>query len=328
MKKFIIIGLSIFLCMSLLSGCENIPSEEPVDNDSTAERMQCDMNAEYYMLSIAPFDMDVDLMLPYLTKDYNQHQSAVVTSTEEINDVGLSDTRYDYEVIINERDYGWTLSTCDSSYFVWRTKLASEPDYHGGIPVEDYETADCLVEDLLKTAGIEAQLYSKEKYPLIGEDGNTLSYRFYQSFEEVPIADVMLQMGGQHIEGPFMEVDMDGSGFRLVAFHDLVQVEDVLKTYSSAEFLEFKELENRAEAYNKSFLANVGSGSSVEVDVTIKEAQIVYIPSLEKNQMVLIPAYCLVMEETWEKDHIRDGKYRYIMDVFTGYVYERMMLSE
>lgn len=73
-------------------------------------------------------------------------------------------------------------------------------------------------------------------------------------------------------------------------------------------------------------MANVGADEIADVQIAIKDVEIVYIPYLEKNETVLIPAYKLTMVETWENG--MSGEYRYIMDVFTGYVYERMMISE
>lgn len=329
MKKYIALMMGLLLSLGILAGCGEDDSKQPATEIGTIDQAEREFQDTYYMLSTTPFEVDTEKMVSYLVVDYETNASNVTMETEEINDIGLPvDTRYHYALTVGENYYEWELSKIDASFFVWSTKLTSEPDYHSGVPVVDFAAADTLTEALLAEAGIEAVLLSKEEYPLAAGDGNKLGYRFEQTYEGVPISEGLFDIGAQTVWGPYLTIDIDGSGYRSVAFHNLVMVGEVLKTYHSSEFLAVEELEKRAISYNLSFMSNVGVDRTPQVQMEIKNIEIVYIPSLEKNQTVLIPAYRLVMEEIWDGGAGMSGEYRYIMDVFTGYVYERMMISE
>lgn len=329
MKKYIALTMGLLLSLGMLVGCGEENSKQPTTESGTIEQAEREFRDTYYMLATTPFEMDTEKMVSYLVEDYETNASNATMETEELNDIGLpADTRYKYALSIGENYYEWELSKIDDSFFVWATKLTSEPDYHSGVPVEDSAAADTLTETLLAEAGIEAALLSKEEYPLASGDGNQLGYRFEQTYEGVPISEGLFDIGAQTVWGPYLTIDIDGSGYRSVAFHNLVMVGEVLKTYHSSEFLAVAELEKRAIAYNMSFMSNVGVDKMPQVQTEIKDIEIVYISSLEKNQAVLVPAYRIIMEEIWDGGAGMSGEYRYIMDVFTGYVYERMMISE
>ena len=280
-----------------------------------------DFAQEYYMLSVTDYQLNQEEILSVLIEDYESYKDQV--------QVGLFDSDlggYENQLLTDGPAYSWYSFEDEPNKLLW-WKFADGVIGEVKVPMQkSVEDQNKTKEQALEVAELfDAALVctSEEKY---SGEGNIefMVYDFQQQYEGTCVAEhVWVEVGNERLSCPSFYVDVDGNGVCLLSVSGLLDIGEPIKTYQSSEFISLAEAEKKIENYCASISLNIGAEEE-SVDVTIQEANIVYIPYMEQNQKVLIPAYELYgTEQGGSTDESLQGTtYRYVVDVFTGYVYD------
>lgn len=320
--------ITILLAGMCLTGCQTEQGEGK-ENSTTTQKSEllADMKEEYYMLSVSDYEGDIEEILEYLIEDYDIYEDKIQTTEEkeEKLDAGLQ-TEYTYTLETGGPAYMWVID--DPNYrfrFSWSKYADGVIDSSApSASVTDTKETKKIAMDVAELFDADLELYKEElvqNYDINNKPAEEVAiYDFRQTYDNAPLAYAAFIDGGQKILfGPGFSVVVDGNGLCRISSHDFVEVGEPIQTYHSKEFISLEEVERKIQSYCSSFHVNIGI-EDYEMKATIESGEIVYIPYIEQNEKVLIPAYELMViedqgEEIW--------RMHYIVDVFTGYVYYR-----
>lgn len=328
-KKWIVGILIVVMTVSLgMAGCSKMP-EQNEDNGNIAgtDGIIKEVKDEYYMLSISDYDADINEILTHLIDDYDTYKDKIQMVEEKVETSDARwQTQYQYTLETGGPAYIWEMYNPDHMFKLhWRKHGDGVIDNSAtSVSVTDIEGAKKIAMDVAELFETELEFYEEEivqYYDINNQPAEEVAiYDFRQTYDDVPLAyAAFINSGKQTLYGPEFCVVVDGNGLCQISTYALVEMGEPIQTYHSREFISLEEVKRKIENYCASFNANIGN-EGYKMQATIEECEIVYIPYLEKNEDVLIPAYELVVIEDDGKDV---WKVHYIVDVFTGYVYYR-----
>lgn len=316
-----ILLVGVLLAGMCLTGCQteqNISKE----NQTTIQESEllADMKEEYYMLSVSDYECDLEAILEYLIEDYGKYKKQIEFKEYQVetSDAGQK-TKYEYTIETGGPAYRWELFEEDYMFqFDWYNYADGVIDADtSSIPVKDTEGAIEIAKAVAELMDADLELYAAET----AKSTKLVEYvDFRQTYDGVPLAyGACVKVGRQELYSPSVHTVIDGNGLCMLNAFALLDVGEPVKRYHSKEFISLEEVERRIQSYCTSFHTNNGN-KDFRMTATVEKAEVVYIPTMENNEKVLIPAYELVVIEDDGKDV---WKVHYIVDVFTGYVYYR-----
>lgn len=319
-KRMIVTMLSALLAAGCcLTGCSG-DAGNPTGEGEKSE-FGTDFALEYYMLPVTDYEPDWDVVLAGLIEDYDSYKDDVQIS--ELDTEPGAAAIYSNCLLTDGPAYEWWSHEDDPGRIqLWKYE-DGVIDEEAKVPMQ-LSVTDCdkAKEQALEVAELfDVELVCTEEKPYTINDAiDIMVYDFQQQYKGTYIArHTFITVGNERLSSPSFYVDIDGNGMCVLSAGGLLEIGEPLKTYSSGEFLAVNEVEKKIESYCASQLSNI-TGEAASVEVTIEDAEVVYIPYVEKEQKVLIPAYELIGIEA---DGTQESKMRYVVDVFTGYVYER-----
>lgn len=316
--------LGILLAVCCVAGCCLTGCSGDAGNsarEGNKGEFGTDFALEYYMLPVTDYEPDWDVILAGLIENYASYKDDVQIS--ELDTEPGEAAIYSNCLLTDGPAYEWWSHEDDpGSIHLWKYE-DGVIDVGAKVPMQ-LSVTDC---DKAKAQALEVaelfdvELVCTEEEPLtIDNTVDIMVYDFQQQYKGTYIArQVFVTVGNERLSSPSFYVDIDGNGMCILSADGLLEIGEPLKTYNSGEFLALNEVEKKIESYCTSQLSNI-TGEAASVEVTIEEADVVYIPYMEKEQKVLIPAYELI---GMEADGTQELKMRYVVDVFTGYVYAR-----
>lgn len=319
-KRYIVITLSVVLAAGCcLAGCSGDVGKN--GGAGTNAELGSDFAQEYYMLTVTDYEPDWDVILAGLIADYDSYKGDVQIS--QLDTEPGESAIYSTQLLTDGPAYEWWSHEDDpGSIQMWKYE-DGVIDEGAKVPMQssvtDYDKAKAQALEVAELFEVELVCTEEESYT-INDTIDIMVYDFQQQYKGTYIAKhVFVTVGNERLSSPSFYVDIDGNGMCILSAGGLLDIGEPIQTYNSAEFMALDEAEKKIESYCASQLSNV-TGDTASVEVTIEEADVVYIPYMEKDQKVLIPAYEFI---AMEADGTQELKMRYVVDVFTGYVYAR-----
>ena len=287
----------ILLSVLIFSGCASQPSQ---DAGSALPDYTC--SGTYYKLEIAPLVYDEDVIMDYLLPGIDR-------SNARRNERGQSSMSVD-----NNMHY-WGSYAFGSEF--------SDFKYNKGVldlsrAMTEQEALACSG-DFIRHIG-----YQVAENPEFEEhDEGPDSVYYCLTYEGVPILGRCnyYMENGEFALGEYIEVMMDGSGIAGVAMRNLYDVTAVLEEYPAEALISKSRLEEVVD-YSRYGDPKYRWIPRVKYDYQTNGVELIYIPVLEEEKWVLLPAFCVSYSKLRGEKVIDEARYM-LIDAVSGYVYQR-----
>lgn len=285
MKK-IIVFLLMFSIL-LVTGCG---SKNP--------SMNADSEQQDYEQFTATFQDTYDKCLyTYLYLDVNELILPFKNDIYEYED--------EFEVYEYDEEIIKTFTHNNTKYY-WIQDYTNGCDmnFYGPLTDAEYDEALVKADAYMDSLEVTLEIVSKK------ESSGVRECQYRQIVNGVPVSV---------FQGHFIRADVGKNTGVQIALGGLIDKFTVIDTYDSDDFLPLKAVNEILEVYmyQEGIICN---GEPLEVEVTMQDVEIVYFFSEENSQSVLMPVYEIDVLEDNSKVHF---KATYLVDVFTGYVYDR-----
>lgn len=329
MKRKVISVLLIGMTLAgmCLSGCLT-NQEQSKEDDQTIQKsdLLTDVKEEYYMLPVSDYEGDIEEVLEYLIEDYTVYKNQIETTENQVETTDGWKTQYQYTLKTDGPAYKWNAFEEDYMFEFYWYKYADGiiDDSAMSVSVTDTQVAKELALAAADIFDTDLELYRERMIQNYDKDNQPAEvvaiYDFRQIYNGVPLSfEGVIDCGSQSLYCPAFDVVVDGYGLSRVGAFSMFDVGEPIKSYHVKEFISLDEVERKIQSYCSGFNINIGN-EDYTMTATIESGEIVYIPYMEQNEKVLIPAYELMVLEDHEGEVWR---MHYIVDVFTGYVYYR-----
>ena len=336
-KTFAVFLIGVMAVSLFLSGCQAEQNDATQGSTKNASDVETESDSvlsgvkdQYYMLPISYYKEDMDKILSSLIEDYDSYKAKIEMTERQVetsND-GVK-TEYCYTLETGGPAYAWNMNDEDYIFnFDWYKYTDGVIDNSAmASSVTDTEKGKELSIAIADLFDVELEFYQEEvmqMYDINNEPAELVAdYEFRQIYQGVPLSyGAFIYTGGQELYGPTFRTVVDGDGVCMLGAFALYDIGEPIQTYYSKEFISLTEVQRKIESYCTKFNTNIGV-EGYEMTATIQSGEVVYIPYLEKNELVLIPAYELIVLEDEGEASDEIWKVHYIVDVFTGYVYYR-----
>ena len=290
----IILVMGIFLC-----GCSNedsyISSNGLTDNEDYV--FVTDLQDQYFKLEIENANFSSYGLLEFLTDDLDYEREDIIKTK--------LDTVCMFSLDAEGKNYKW-YSTDTNYWFAIDNEKKAEP-------IEDYEQARWASDDFVSRMGLIVS-EDVQEVKLTDLYEGALEYIYEMDYEGVKILGrEAVDIGDELLYGVGISVLVDGNGIKIVSLNNVPEIQGVLETYEPTDFIPVSRVYQMIDTYN-----NLIYGTEQPWECKIDEIQVIYIPYIEGDTKVLIPAYEVKATYKWAEEI---GKSKYIIDVFTGEVY-------
>lgn len=294
-KRYLVIMMTAFLLG--VAGCGTTEGENAnIDASETADEKT------YYKLLVEKQYFDMEELKTLVFGELEYDESAVET-------IKYEDRPDLYSLDIDGKNYKWEF--IDGVVTNYWLSIDNEKQ---GVEIKNEKQARKASDDLVAQLGVAVSdnVVVQELHHLYeGEN----EYQYALVYENVEIAtNSDIDVGDELLYPSSICTIVGGDGVKMLSLTNVVKVTDVLETYSSSEFISRQQLLKAIDTYEDKLWIGMD-----DVKLTIGEEKIVYVPYVEDNQSILIPAYVVPVAYEIDGEH---SEGTYTIDAFTGYVYD------